>query len=67
MVGEEVMKDKELREKFEILQEDHAWAKDLVDYLMLRVSSLENYIGVKYEYVKPLEGKYIHRKVEPSE
>ena len=64
MVGEEVMKDKELRERFSVGQER---LYGLLHEHEERIRSLEKYLGVQYEYVKPLEGKYIHRKVEPGE
>jgi hypothetical protein len=61
------MKDKELRSMVSILEGKVIWQKQVIDYLLERIGSLEEFLGVKCEYVKPLEGKYIHRKVEPSE
>ncbi|MFA5377368.1 MAG: hypothetical protein WC455_16575 [Dehalococcoidia bacterium] len=65
------MKDKELRESFEkFLQEweewkrcDRKWSVRLVN----RIYSIENNLGLTYEYVEPVEGRFVHRKVEPSE
>lgn len=65
------MRDKELRREFEEFTKEarvgheclHFWLREHAE----RIRSLEEYLGVKYEYVKPLEGKYIHRKVEPGE
>ena len=65
------MKDKALREKFDEFQKEarvgqeclHFWVREQEE----RIKSLEEYLGVKYEYIKPLEGKYIHRKVESGE
>ena len=61
------MKDKELRKKFDEFQKkarvDHECLRFWLHEHEERIRSLEKYLGVQYEYVKPLEGKYIHRKV----
>jgi len=61
------MKDKELRSMVAILEGKVIWQKQVIDYLLERIGSLEEFLGVKCEYIEPVDGKHVHRKVEPSE
>ena len=50
-----------------ILEGKVIWQKQVIDYLLERIGSLEEFLGVKCEYIEPVDGKHVHRKVEPSE
>lgn len=65
------MKDKELRESVAALRKEwdewKRYDRDWSSRWVGRIASLEEALGFRYEYVKPIEGKYMHRKVKRGE